>query len=135
MAEKHLNMKITQTGAENVSASLGNIDNSVSSLIKRYLSWTAVLYSAKKALDFTVGAAIKEEKGIRVLQTSVELLGKKYDEVRGQIEGMAAQMQATTEYGKTDTRRVLAILIQLTGDYEKSMKNLPLVMDLSLIHI
>ena len=131
MAEKRLNMKITQTGAENVSASLGNIDNSVSSLIKRYLSWTAVLYGAKKAFDFTVGAAIANEKGIRVLQTSVELLGIKYDKVRGQIEGMAAQMEATTEYGDTDTRRVLAILIQLTGDYEKSMKNLPLVMDMA----
>jgi len=131
MAEKKIAFKITQTGAEQVQNKFGSIDREIQSLIGRYISLGSAIYALKKSFDFTISAAIKEEEGIRKLSTSLKLLGVEYSAIQNEIEGLIARMQAQTEYGDSEMRAALTVMIQLTGDYRKATENLNLVLDIA----
>ena len=87
--------------------------------------------SLKKGLDFTIGASIRQEQIFRRLQTAVELTGKSYSDVKKEIDATFTSLQNLTEFGDTDSARVLTTLIQLTGDYETALSALPLTLDLA----
>ena len=131
MAEKRLGFHLFQQGAENVSSKFGGVEKSLTSMAKSAMGTVASVYTLKKAFDFTVSAAIKEEETFRKLQTSVELTGKSWVSVKDDLDQMIASLQATTQYGDTETAEVFTTLIQLTGDYDKSVKGLPMALDLA----
>jgi len=131
MAEKRLGFHLFQQGAENVSSKFGGVEKSLTSMAKSAMGTVASVYTLKKAFDFTVSAAIKEEETFRKLQTSVELTGKSWVSVKDDLDQMIASLQATTQYGDTETAEVLTTLTQLTGDYDKSVKGLPIALDLA----
>jgi hypothetical protein len=127
MAEQKYLFNIQEKGASQVQSKMGGITKSIKSMVMAGAS----IYTVKKALDATVGAAVKQEQIFRKLQTSVELSGKSYESVKGEIDKTFSSLQAMTEYGDTDSAEVLTTLVQLTGNYEKSLKNLPLVLDMA----
>ena len=131
MAEKRLGFHLFQQGAENVSSKFGGVEKSLTSMAKSAMGTVASVYTLKKAFDFTVSAAIKEEETFRKLQTSVELTGKSWDSAKDDLDQMFASLQATTQYGDTETAEVLTTLMQLTSDYDKSIKGLPIALDLA----
>lgn len=131
MADKRLNVHVSQTGAEAAASGLGRIDKNLNSLIGRYLTFAGAAYAAKKALDFTVGAAIAEEKQIRSLETSVKLAGESYTELKPAIDSTIASLRRLTEFGDSETRPALTTLIQLTGDTRNALSLLPLVADIA----
>lgn len=131
MAEKRLVFHLFQQGAENVSSKFGGVEKSLTSMAKSAMGTVASVYTLKKAFDFTVSAAIKQEEIFRKLQTSVELTGKSWDSAKDDLDQMFASLQATTQYGDTETAEVLTTLMQLTSDYDKSIKGLPIALDLA----
>ena len=131
MAEKRLGFHLFQQGAENVSSKFSGVEKSLTSMAKSAMGTVASVYTLKKAFDFTVSAAIKEEETFRKLQTSVELTGKSWVSVKDDLDQMIASLQATTQYGDTETAEVLTTLMQLTSDYDKSIKGLPIALDLA----
>ena len=131
MAEKRLGFHLFQQGAENVSSKFGGVEKSLTSMAKSAMGTVASVYTLKKAFDFTVSAAIKEAETFRKLQTSVELTGKSWDSAKDDLDQMFASLQATTQYGDTETAEVLTTLMQLTSDYDKSIKGLPIALDLA----
>lgn len=131
MATKGIQYKLSQAGAEAVNNAFAKIDKSLASMAKQALATVTSIYALKKAYDATIGAAIKEEETFRKLQTAVEKTGKSWSESKGDLDKLFASLQATTQYGDTESAEVLTTLIQLTSDYDKSVRALPVALDLA----
>jgi len=119
--------KTADTGKRGFKA----MDGAIGSFTKRLGGTLVSIYALKKVWDFTGNAAMKQEAIFRKLQTSVEITGIKYSDVKEEIDKTFASLQALTQYGDTDSAQALTTLLQLTSDYEKSMQGLPMVLDLA----
>lgn len=75
--------------------------------------------------------AIQQEEIYKKMQTSIELTGQEWGKAEKELSGLFATLQATTQYGDTDSAQMLTTLVQLTGDYKKSVAALPMVLDLA----
>ncbi len=96
------------------------------------------LFAGTKILGFfkdTVAASAEQEKIFRGLRTTIELSGKSYQSLEKDLMGYFAQLQKTTEYGDTDSAKVLTTLVQLTGNYDKALAALPLTLDIASLGI
>jgi len=129
--KKTMDVVVAAKGTETAKRKLGGVEKSIGSMAKKALVGVASFYALKKALDFTVAASIRQENIFRKLQTSVELVGKKWGGAKTELDGLFAKLQATTQYGDTESAGVLTTLIQLTSDYQKSVKALPMALDLA----
>lgn len=134
MADKNIRFKFTQSGAQNVSGSTNKIDMALKDAAKSALKFAGAYFGVRgviAGIKSTAGAAIEQEQVFRKLQTSIELTGRNYNDLKGEIDDTFASLQAMTEFGDTDSAQALTTLVQLTGDYESSMKQLPLVLDMA----
>ena len=131
MATKQLNIKVTQQGAQKAEKEMNGLGKSVANTIAQYAGLAAAGYAALKFFKDSIDKAAQQEQIFRRLATSINLTGISYKSVEKDLQGYFEQLQRTTEYGDTESAEVLTTLIQLTGDYEKSIKALPLALDLS----
>jgi len=82
-------------------------------------------------LGLAAKAAEEERVGIMQLSQALYNVGQNYEYVEGQIEAVIAAQQRKTNYGDGEQRAALSALIYTTGDYYRSMEQLPLVLDLA----
>ena len=129
--KKKMDVVVTAEGTETAKKKLGGVEKSIGSMAKGALAGVASFYALKKAIDFTVAASIKQEQIFRKLQTSVELTGKSWGSAKSELDTLFSSLQATTEYGDTESAAVFTTLMQLTSDYDKSVRALPMALDLA----
>ena len=88
-------------------------------------------YAVVNGIKDVVQASAKQQAIFNDLRATVEHLGISYDAVSGSLQKTFRHLQDVTTYGDTDSARVLTDLITLTGDYQGSLKALPLVLDMA----
>ena len=134
MASKELKLKVTQEGISKTTGDFGQLKNSIAGTVKKMVGLGAAIVVAKKAFDGLSGAikqAIAQQEIFNRLRNAVNLTGESYAELKDSIDLTFQSLQRTTRYGDTDAARVLQQLIILTGDYQKSMKALPIVLNMA----
>lgn len=117
-------MKKTETAATRMGESF-------KSAAAQFLAIGALGTGVARAFSVATEAALSQDRIFRRLQTSIELTGKSYQNIEKSLKGYFAELQATTEFGDTDSAQVMTTLLQLTGDYNKSLKALPLALDVA----
>ena len=126
-----LDAKMNAKDAINNSNNLtGNLKQMAVQTIKTVVAFQTL----KKGIEFftkSVKMAMEQQDIYIDLATSVELTGKSFEDAENSLKGLFSELQATTEYGDTDSAKMLNNLIDLTGDYETSVKHLPLVLDMA----
>ena len=134
MAEKKLKIKITTEGAQksaqqanSLTASYKKVAGSIAAMGAAYL----VVTKAAKALAQTVTMASEQEKIFKKLEIAANLAGAGYDNLSGSVKDYLDELQAATEYGDTETAASLTQMTQLSGDFDASLKTLPLALDLA----
>src|SRR6056297_2639581 len=134
MADQSYKIKVSEQGIKSVNKGFGKMNKKTSAVtgaVKKLAIAVGGLAAAKKAIEFTTGAAIEQEKIFRSLKTQVELSGKSYKDVKGNLDNLLKSLQATTQYGDSETAQVLQQLMTFTNDYGKSTENLGLVLDIA----
>lgn len=91
------------------------------------VAFAAIVTAGKKVL----GMSIKQEETFRKLKTAVELTGRSYKSVKGDMDSFMNSMQKTTRFGDTDMAEALQIIITLTGDVSKGLKGAKLAADIA----
>lgn len=120
-------IKIKEQGARQT-------ENRLSSLVKTGLSIGAVTIAFKAFADQmkkASQAAAEQEKIFKGLETAVNLSGVSYKGNEKALKDLFATQQKYTKYGDTDSAQMLTRLIQLSGDYEGSVKALETAQDLA----
>jgi len=133
MANKDMKI-VVSADTRQAEQSFSRMDDGIKNTVKSIALATASMYAAKKSFDFigsSTRMAIEQEKTFRTLQSAVELTGKSYSKASSQLNNLFNELQRTTVYGDTETAKVLQQLITLTGDYEGSIKNLPIVLNMA----
>ncbi|MFO8066844.1 MAG: hypothetical protein R6U11_04600, partial [Bacteroidales bacterium] len=124
---KDYNIRLRTKGDKKAKRALGGVTSSIKSMV----GTVASIYTLKKGFDATIKASVKQEKIFKRLQTSVENTGKSWDSAKGELDSMFASLQATTEFGDTDSAEMLQKLIEYTGDYEMATENMGLLLDMA----
>jgi hypothetical protein len=133
-------------GEDQVTQVFGKIDGATGKLkvgfagLRKGLDGTAKAFAATSVaggafLAFAtkaVKASAAQEAINAQLENSLARLGIKYSDVRGEIDAFAETQQRTTQFGDDETKGVLRLLIDLTGDYEASVKSLSAVQDFAV---
>ena len=133
MATENLKIRVTSDSAQ-AKRDLGGFDDKLKSTLKSVVSITVALAAAKKAVDFfaqSTKMAMEQEKIFRSLRSAVEITGKSWGAASVELDNLFASLQRTTVYGDTESAAVFQKLLILTGDYEQSLKGLPLVLDMT----
>ena len=125
-----------EINAENKKAErdLKRVDGSIRKTVKALALGTAGLYAMKKGFDFlkeSTKQAMEQETTFNTLKNTVELTGKSWGEAKLELDGLFSVLQETTKFGDTDSAKMLQQLTILTGDYEASVKGLPLALDMA----
>lgn len=76
-------------------------------------------------------AAAAEQIGINRLQQQLKNVGVEYDRVRDSLEGVISATQRKTGVADDQQRVALGNLVMATGDYNRALELLPLVLDLA----
>jgi hypothetical protein len=79
----------------------------------------------------SVTSAVEQRKTIRQLDVALKTVGTSYDANKKQIEDLAAAQQKKTNFGDEESRRSLAQLITVSGDYGLSMQALVVAQDIA----
>ncbi|MBN1367184.1 MAG: phage tail tape measure protein [Dehalococcoidales bacterium] len=79
-----------------------------------------------------VKSAAEEEAGIMKLSQALKNVGINYDEVKGSLEGVISATQTKTSVADDAQREALQALVEITGDYNKSLDLLALTLDMSV---
>ena len=82
-------------------------------------------------MALSVKAIVAEQAGITNLATALKAVGVEYDEVKESLEELIAVQQAKTAFADDQQREAFSELISITGDYNASLRLLPLAMDLA----
>lgn len=82
-------------------------------------------------LTLSVKAAAEEEAGISRLSQALLNAGVSYDGVRRSLEATIEATQQKTSIADDQQREALQKLVEVTGDYNKSLSLMPLVLDLA----
>ena len=120
-------IKIKEQGAKQTENRLG-------SLVKTGLTIGAVTVAFKafaNQMKAASQAAAEQEKIFKSLETAVNLSGVSYKDNEKALRDLFATQQQYTKYGDTDSAQMLSRLIQLSGDYEGSVKALETAQDLA----
>jgi hypothetical protein len=130
---KQMKLQVT-SDTKNAEAGMKRVDGSIKNTVKSLALATAGLIAMKKGFDFMKGSidlAMKQEQTFRSLQSAVELTGKSWGGAKSELDVLFASLQKTTKYGDTDSAQVLQQLTTLSGDYEQSVKALPVTLDMA----
>ena len=130
-------VRFTSSGVKTLTRETRKAESSVSALSGAFksvaIAGTALFAGSQIFNQFAQfgRAAIEQQDIFKKLQTSIELTGSSYKLLEGDIKDYFAQLQATTEFGDTDSAKVLTTLTQLTGNYGRAIKALPIALDLA----
>jgi hypothetical protein len=130
---KTVKLKI-EADSSNAVQGLNTVDNSIKNTVESLAVASAGLVALKKGFDGLADCVVlasKQEDIFNKLSNAIEITGTKWEETKPQLDRFFASIQETTKYGDTETAEVPQHLTILTGDYEKSLKNLPLVLDIA----
>jgi len=83
------------------------------------------------ALALTVKSAAEEEAGIIKLTQALDNVGVAYDDVRESLEANIDATQQKTSIADSAQRESLQRLLEVTGDYQRSLDLLPLALDMA----
>ena len=133
-------------GEDQVTQVFGKIDGATGKLkvgfagLRKGLDGTAKAFAATSVaggafLAFAtkaVKASAAQEAINAQLENSLARLGIKYSDVRGEIDAFAETQQRTTQFGDDQTKSVLRLLIDLTGDYKVALASVSAVQDLAV---
>jgi len=78
-----------------------------------------------------ISVAAEQEEIFRRLKTQLELQGKSWGDVEGEIDSFAKTLQATTKYGDTDTVAVLQKMLIFTDNFGEALRGTKLAMDVA----
>ena len=125
-----VDVPVRTTGAKKAEKSFQAMGASIKGMVGAALGMGAAI----KVFGFfkeSVDKAAEQEKIFRALKTTIELSGKSYQSVSNDLSNYLEILQRTTEYGDTDSAKVLTTLVQLTGNYDQAVRNLPLALDIA----
>ena len=130
-------IKFTQQGADKLRRDTQRLDEGFGKMESRLSKLGGLAAFAGVATGVTAfigratAAAAEQQEIFQRLQTAVEITGASYENLSPQINSTLAELQRFTKFGDTDSAQALTQLVQLTGDYSKAMKALPLTLDLA----
>ena len=134
MAEKKLKITVTEKGSKQAAAQANSLTNSykkvAGTIAGMVIAYQAVTKAAKFFLE-SIKLASEQEAIFKKLETATNLTGESYDNLSDSLKSYLAELQAVTEYGDTDTAAALTQMTQLTGDFDASLKALPIALDLA----
>ena len=108
--------------------------SNISSMLKTFggiAGATVLLKGMYNGMKKNVEMSIKQQQTFKELETAVNLTGVTYKDNKKELDALFASQQALTQYGDTDSAEMFKTLAQITGDYDKSLKGLPLAQDLA----
>lgn len=94
----------------------------------------AAAFAVRRLVQFgrdSMEAAAEAEASWNRLEGSLNNVGESMERVGGEVRRLARDMQDTTVVGDEDFAEVLATLVQISGSYEKSLRNVSVVADLA----
>lgn len=94
----------------------------------------AAAFALNKIRQFgveAIRAAVEAEAIWNKLSGTLQTIGVNFADVRGEIEATARALQDATTVGDEDFAQTLQTLIAISRDYEKSLRNVAVVADLS----
>ena len=117
--------------------SLGVVNQGFARLKKAALqlgATLAVAFGVRAIIRFgkeSVRVAAEAEKIWNNLAVSVENAGQSFADLKPEIEAFAGAMQDATTVGDEEFAAILSELVQISGDYASSLRNVGLVADLA----
>ncbi len=93
--------------------------------------WVAI-ESGRKIIDFAADATheyMAWESALRGLQAAVESQGGSWENLRGQVEAVAASIQETTRFDDAEVVNALTTITNMGNSYSDALKNIGLVTD------
>jgi hypothetical protein len=109
------------------TAGLGGVFTKIGGLL-------AGAFALHKVTDFAIAsvqAANESDAAWNNLGKTLANNGVNLDDVRGRVEALGQQMLKTTKFGDEAAIESLNSLVQLTGDYERSLRAVPVAADLA----
>ena len=104
-----------------------NLQGAVAGMITGMLG----LYGLKKAFDWTIVGAAEEEAALKRLEIAINNTGIAFANVSSEIRGVTEGLRATTAFSDDEMFPALQALVEMTGNYEESLKLLPYALDLA----
>ena len=134
MAEKKLKITVTEKGSKQAAAQAKGLTSSYKKVAGSIAGMVIAYQAVTKAAKFfseSIKLASEQEAIFKKLETATNLTGKSYDNLSDSLKSYLAELQATTEYGDTETAAALTQMTQLSGDFDASLKGLPIALDLA----
>ncbi len=124
---------------DQASQALGNVKKNVGGLgeafekhrMKIGLAATAIGGAIAGIALTSVKSAVEQRKTIDMLDNALQTVGQSYEQNKKQIEDLAAAQQAKTNFGDEESRKSLATLIRVSGDYDTSLKAMVVAQDIA----
>ncbi len=99
-------------------------------LIKGFLAVQAVQWFGEFAKS-SVESAAQADAAMGRVESAVTNAGISFKNVRGDLDALFTKIQQTTRYSDDDAASAFATLVNMTGDYAGSIKNLTLATDIA----
>ena len=136
MADSKSTHQIEISAIDKATQVINGIDNRFKSLGKTIdkalaIAGVAGIAALTGALTKAVKEAAAKEQTMKRLRTAIEAIGKSYLSVSGQVNTLLNSQQNLTTFTNNQSAGALATLIQLTQNYELSMKALVVTEDLA----
>ena len=126
------NVNIVINAQDKASQALGRVSDKAKSMRGQFLAMTAIGGAVTGALGMMTKSALDQEIGVRKLDSALKNVNTSYESQAVVIEKTLRALQDKTNFGDEEQREALTALIRLTGDYEGSLKALPVIMDLAV---
>ena len=126
------NVNIVINAQDKASHALGRVSDKAKSMRGQFLAMTAIGGAVTGALGMMTKSALDQEIGVRKLDSALKNVNSSYESQAVVIEKTLRALQDKTNFGDEEQREALTALIRLTGDYEGSLKALPVTMDLAV---
>jgi hypothetical protein len=122
-------IKARDEASKNLKKAQGSLQKFSQSAKLAGAALTGVGVVGVAAFKKLASAAIEQQAMERSLRAAVENTGVSYDAVKDKINATTAALQKKTNFGDEEQMQALTLMTGITGDYEKALAALPLVMD------
>ena len=122
-------IKARDEASKNLKKAQGSLQKFSQSAKLAGAALTGVGVVGVAAFKKLASAAIEQQAMERSLRAAVENTGVSYDAVKDKINATTAALQKKTNFGDEEQMQALVLMTGITGDYEKALAALPLVMD------
>jgi hypothetical protein len=122
-------IKAKDNASKNLKKAQGSLDKFAGAARRAGAALTAIGVVGALAFKKLASAAIEQQAAEQALRVAVENTGESWDAVKDKINASTAALQKKTNFGDEEQMRALTLMTAITGDYEKALAALPLVMD------